>query len=188
MSVITQIEDALIDKIKSVLGNRVRTVEWAPPDWDEDFIKRALLAAPGVFVVFGGGSRSNATDQSVLMDTEWSVIAFTHHVQEAKQRARGDGRVIGCYDMLELLAPELDGFSPANAGTLHLTGWTNTAALKLEKQALMAQELSFALPNIELARDLTGSDLVPFLTYHDTFNVGQLAGAPPTEDTVELPQ
>lgn len=187
MSVIAVIEDALIARIQQLLGTAIRTVEWAPPDWDEDFIKRNLLGLPGVFVVFGGGSRSSDTQHSVLLDTQWSVVAVTRHVQEAKQRARGDAREVGCYDILEALAPHLDGFTAGNVTRFDLLGWGNSAALKLEKQALMIQELSFSA-RIEIPKIIDGSELVPFKTFHDTFEVGQLEGAPITEDSVELPQ
>jgi phage gp37-like protein len=186
-TIVKQIEDVIIAKIKAVLGAHLRAVEWAPPDWDEDFVKRAMRALPGVFVIFEGGQRNSLTEQSIILDTQWTIAALTNHVQEAKARAQGDGLEIGCYEILETLAPQLDGFDVPDIGTLNLLAWNNSAALKLEKQALMMQDLSFGM-SIELPRTLDPSQLVPFKLFHDTMNIGQLPGAPTTEDYVELEQ
>ncbi|HEU4601383.1 MAG TPA: phage protein Gp37, partial [Steroidobacteraceae bacterium] len=58
MSKIAAIEDTLIATIAEMMQQRVRTIEYAPTDWDEDYIKQILKALPGVFVIFNGGQSS----------------------------------------------------------------------------------------------------------------------------------
>lgn len=193
-TIIDETEDALIARIKELLNDRVRLVDYAPPDWDEDFIKRALRALPAVFVIFGGGRKQPGI--GCVIDSQWTIVAATKHVQEAKQRARGDAREIGCYGILARLAPSLDGqclfnTSKKNArepiGTLTLESWDNDESLQYENVALMVQSITFRMP-LEITTSPDDSDLVPFLRFGATYDVGQLPGAPPTTDTVNLPQ
>jgi Mu-like prophage protein gp37 len=187
MSRISTVEDSLIEHIKEVMQNRVRTVEWAPPDWDEDFFKRILIALPGVFLIFGGGQNPEQGAASVKLKTIWTIVAATRHVQEAKQRARGDAHEIGCYDILETVIPALDGHVVEDVGTLQFVVWDNDAAMKLEKQALMVQSARFEML-IEIPRVIPDDALVPFERFHGTYDIGQPEGAPVTEDIVELEQ
>lgn len=184
---ITTIEDRLIAEITTLMQNRVRLVDWAPPDWDEDFIKRTLLKLPGVFVIFGGGPRIDEGSATVKIDSQWTIVAATRHVQTAKQRARGDSNEIGCYEIIETVIQRLDCFEMQDIGMLNLIEWNNEFALKLENQALMTQSASFHML-IDLERILDPSDADPFLRFYDTFNIDQPTGAPITGDDVELPQ
>lgn len=187
MSKIGTTEDALIELIKTTMASKVRTVEWAPPEWDEDYIKRNLKSLPGVFLIFGGGPSKDPGGASIQLDSRWSVVAVTGHVQEAKQRARGDTKAIGCYEILETLIPKLDGFSVTDVGTLQFIAWDNDAAMKLEQGAVMVQSASFRM-NVELPRTIPASALADFETFAANYDVGQAAGAPPTGDVVTLPQ
>lgn len=186
-------EDTIINRIKRVLADRVRTVEYAPPDWDAEYIKRILPRLPGVFVIFGGGPPANSNGLPRL-DSRWTIVAATKHVQDAKLRARGDVREIGCYEMLEIILPALHGMTVFNSsemnpdsaiGTLEFTGWENDMALQLEAQALMTQSLSFTMPmSFDAAVD--DSQVVPFVRFHAEYDVGQRDGAPRSEDMVVL--
>lgn len=194
MSKIAAAEDAIIERIKHVLKDRVRTVEYAPPDWDVEYIKRIIRRLPGVFVIFAGGPRRPW--HVPQLDARWTIVAVTAHVQEAKTRARGDAREIGCYDMLEIILPALHGMTVFRAGemnpedaigTLEFSAWDNDMALQLETQALMTQSLSFTMP-MAFEPQVDDSALVPFLRFHADYDVDQLDGAPGTEDLVSLPQ
>jgi phage gp37-like protein len=187
MSRIADTEDAMIARITAVMANTVRTVEWAPPDWDEEYIKRVLRALPGVFVIYLGGENSEQGAASIKLKTAWAIVAATKHVQEAKQRARGDAHEIGCYDILERLIPALDGYSIDDVGSLDFAGWDNDIAMKLDKQALMVQSARFEML-IEIPREIGDDELVPFERFASTYDIGQPEGAPETGDIVELEQ
>jgi hypothetical protein len=186
-SKIADVEDALFAAINALFGPAIKSVDWAPPDWDEDFIKRVLIKLPAVFVIFSGGRPSSISGTQTILDSEWTFVAVSDHKQNAKARARGDTHVIGCYDILELLIPTFDGYSIAGVGTFSFVEWNNEFALKLETNALMTQSALFRLP-IALGKPVDQGSLDPFKSFHDTFNVGQQSGAPTAEDSTELPQ
>lgn len=186
-SQIAAVEDSIIAALRSVFQNRVPTIEWAPPDWDEDFIKRTLKQLPGAFVIFEGGTAVDGPSATTKIDAQWMIVAATRHVQDAKTRARGDQKEIGCYEMIEAAISKLDGMIVEHVGTLGLIEWNNEMALKLENIALMTQSASFHMV-IEISRTLDPGLLSPFKIFHATYDVDQKPGAPSTEDHVELPQ
>lgn len=186
-SKIAAVEDALEQKIRAVLGSTVRTVEWAPQDWDEDFIKRKMLQVPGVFMIFGGGTRNKDSALRVAFDTRWAVVAVAEHPNDAKLRARGDAPEIGCYDIIEALAPSLDEFDVSDVGKFSVEGWDNDEALKLDGIGLMIQSLSLSM-QIDLDSSVDLDALAAFKVFHDTQDVGQEDDAPVTEQYVELEQ
>jgi phage gp37-like protein len=186
---IATIEDVLIDQTEKLFAQRVRTVEWAPPDWDEDYIKRILILLPGVFWIFHGATRLDEGAATIKLDTQWTCVAATKHAQEPKKRARGDAREIGCYDIIEAIIARFDGLVIDNVGVLETIDWNNDLALKLEKQALMTQSASFhMLIDLDRIVDADDANIAAFLRFNDTFDVGAKPTAPPTKDNVELPQ
>ena len=188
-------EDAIRARLQQVLGNHVRTIEYAPPDWDEDYLKRVMLNLPGVFVIFHGGQGTPNSNTPVL-EAHWSIVAAVRHVQTAKQRARGDTTEIGCFEIFEIALPALHGMTvflngemtDENAvGTLNFLAWDNDASLQHERQAMMVQSLKFSM-QIAFSGNPDAGLLVPFETFQSTYDIGQPEGAPVTGDSVELEQ
>jgi phage gp37-like protein len=196
---IKAVELALIDRIKQLLGARVRQVASLPGDWDDDMLKTFGKAAPGVFVAFTGGPRREApAGVEASITAGWAVYVATAHATEQARR-QGDARQIGAYDLVELLAPALHGAQLAGAGTLNLEGITNLYTGVIERQALSVYGLGFTMP-MTFARAETDSldDFETFVALYDVppitpeNHVAWLAGntstsAPDAADTVVLP-
>lgn len=96
-------ESALVALIqKTAVGKRLRLVSTLPDLPDEDILKRWRAEAPSVYVVPGdGGIELNA----VSMPFSLVLVATNARGHEAARR--GDGRVIGLYEMLDGLIAEL---------------------------------------------------------------------------------
>lgn len=191
MSKIAAIEDAIIACIKETMrdGDKslLRTVEWAPPDWDDDYIKRVMRTVPGVFVIFEGGPAQDQGSATTKMNTKWTIVAASAKQQDAKRRARGGTQDIGCYQILEACIPALNNFVISDVGTLTFVDWSNEIALKLEDQALMVQSAAFDML-IDLPAIVREGDLVPFRRAFTTYDLHQPAGSLQAKDNVELPQ
>lgn len=194
MSIIGDTEDALLHRLKALLDGRVRGFETAPADWDADYVKRILPALPGVFVVFEGGAGTR--DTACLINSRWTIVAVTAHAQSVKARARGDVLQIGCYDILEAIAPALHGQHVFRAGekmpqspigTLLLESWDVEAPLKFENISLMSQSMTFTM-KVELQATLVASALAPFKRFDGVYEFGAEPSEPKTSDTVMLPQ
>jgi hypothetical protein len=189
------IDDTIIARIEQVMDGRVRTIDYAPPDWDIDYLKRVLISLPGVFLSFSGGTAIENHNHAA-MRAEWDVVAVVKHVQTARQRARGDATEIGCLEILEAILPALNGLTifvggqmiDANAiGTLRFVGWSNDQSLQFDKHAVMIQSLRFSM-DIAFESTPDASLLVPFERFVAEYDIGQPDGAPETIDHVELPQ
>lgn len=187
MSKISLAEDRILERIKIALGGRVPTIDWAPPDWDADFIKRLLLRPPGALLIFNGAERVDPGGNANIWKTMWTVVAVATHPQGAKERARGDSKAIGCYHILEAVIGRLNGWIVPDVGTLECINWENDVSLKLQNAALMVQSAIFEMI-VDLSMEPDGSDVVPFLKFYPTYDVGQPDAAPKTGDRVNLPQ
>jgi phage gp37-like protein len=187
VSKIALAEDRILERIRVALGDRVPTIDWAPPDWDVDFIKRLLLRLPGAILIFNGAERVDPGGNASIWKTTWTVVAVAAHPQGAKERARGDSKVIGCYQILEAVVGRLNGWTVPDVGTLEGTSWENDISLKLQNHALMVQSAIFEM-TIDLSMEPDGSDLVPFLRFYPKYDIGQPDAAPETKDRVNLPQ
>lgn len=96
-------EAELVALIKETeVGKRLRQVSTLPDQPDGDILKRWKTEAPSVYVVPGDGSiELNA----VSMPFSLVLVATNARGHEAARR--GDGRVIGIYEMLDGLIAEL---------------------------------------------------------------------------------
>ncbi len=187
--------EALKQQVRNTLQATVRTVAWAPQDWDEDYIKRIALQLPAVFVVFAGAVPRDMDGASVPVNTRWVLVAVTAQKQGAEARALGDQREIGGYEIIERLIGACAGWlvkpfgggADSEIGTLRFVEWDVTAEQQLEKIALSIQSASFEI-DLSLDRAEDGGDLSPFVQFDGTFDIGQASGAPPTDINVTLEQ
>lgn len=197
---ILETEDALIAKIKALLGNAVRTVESLPGDWDDDMLKRLLRLVPGVFVAFAGGGPRSGGSNLASLDGQWIVYVVTGHASGEAARRRGDGVQVGAYELIERLAPALHLFVVPGVGTLRFARVENLYTGMVDRQGIAVYALTFQL-------DMTFSDAVDeaslddFQTFDAQYDVpahtpGQhqpwldgdfTAGTPDAHDTVTLP-
>jgi len=138
-------EAAIIAKIKALVGNTVRAVESLPGDWDDDTLKRLLRLVPGVFIAWAGGPAKELGGNDLAIAGSWMVFIATGHASGEAARRLGDAQQVGAYDLIELLAPGLHGYTVPDVGTLGLTRCDNLYTGVIDRQGLAVYALAFGL-------------------------------------------
>ena len=173
MGVIATIEDALVTEVKGVLGATVKKVETLPGGWTHKSLQRALQFAPGVFVAFNGG-RGGISDGYI--DGRFSVYLVTKGPGE-EERRRGSGRVIGVYEMVELLVPALSVFAVPEIGSAVVNGVDNLFRDAMFELGGTVYAINLTMPNMpfDFEPDITG--LADFVLWHgEAYNEGGVVG------------
>jgi len=142
---IAAVEKALIEKAREVLKNRVREVDSLPADWDEETVKRILVALPGVYWIMGDGRTQPGRSDGLTL-IEWACVIATNHAGGPRQRLRGDAVQVGASELIEVLAPTFNNFTVPGEGTLALVGLNNLNSGALERQGISLYALAFQMP------------------------------------------
>ena len=128
MSVIETVENEIISQVKAVLmkpgEEKVKLIDTLPGAWSFDLLKRLLQKAPSVYVAFLGGPVSTPSGDLANIKAKFDVYVVSKEADEETRR-RGNKRVIGCYDMLATLVPQLHGYTVPDVGSLMLTNINN---------------------------------------------------------------
>ena len=186
---IAAIEQWFIDTIKPAFTGRLRVVESLPADWDAKTFERIFRAAPGVFVVFGGGRRLPEYQDDLVIAARWGFVAVTTHASGELARRRGDSREIGAYEILQVLASLLEGVTPPGAvGPLHFDDVTNLFDDANEVKGAALYGLEGLLPMPLVDPNAATPTLDDFLRYDDTFDLAPPDGQAEAFDHVDLPQ
>ncbi len=183
MNPISDIEDALIARIKALLGKTVRKVESIPGGWTLDSLSRALQAAPGVYVAFMGSKRGAAEG---YQDCRFSVYCVTKGADDVARR-RGTANVIGAYDLAKLLLTDLDGFPVPSIGTAICSGIDNLFRDAMFDLGGTVYGMQLLVPNVDFTYQADLTTLGDFLLWHaDHYNPGGIASneAPLASDEV----
>jgi len=133
----------MLERLKELLGDHVRTFDTLPAGFGADELKNRLRTAPGLFVAFLGGPRRGGT--STVITATFAVFALTAQPIEA-QRRQGDARTIGAYEMISIAAAALDGHVIKGVGTLTLSQVANLYAAELEAIGVALYSASFEIP------------------------------------------
>lgn len=181
------VEQHLIDTVKGIFNNRLKTVESLPADFDADTFARILRLTPGVFIVFGGGQRSSEYDDQPVIDAKWGFIAATTHASGELARRRGDAREIGAYEIIETIVNHLHRHNVPGQGQLVFDDIQNLFTGEIERQGAALYGVEFTLP-MSLGAGLQPGDLDDFITFDGTFDVAPADGQVDAEDLVTLPQ
>lgn len=199
MGILT-IENALIARIATVLGNKVKTVESLPGDWDDDMLKRLLRQVPGVFVAFAGGGAKSVGANSPDIDAQWIVYVATGHASGEAARRRGDALQVGAYELIQLVVPALHLHTIAGEGTLMLARVENLYTGMVDRQGVAIYAMTFQMP-MPISMDLDLAVLDDFETFDAQYDIaphtlaehqkwldGDYATSnPDAQDTVTLP-
>lgn len=186
---IASVEQWLIDQVKAAFIGRLRGVESLPADWDAQTFERIFRAAPGVFVVFGGGQRIPEYQDDLVIAARWGFVAVTTHASGELVRRRGDSREIGAYEILEVLASLLEGVTPPGCvGPMHFEELTNLFDDANEKKGAALYGLEGVVPMPLVDPNAPEPNLADFLRYDDKFDLAQPDGQPEAADHVDLPQ
>ena len=203
MSIAT-LETTLLAVIKDALGNKVRTVESLPGNWDDDTLKRLLRQVPGVFVAWAGSQPANGRDGGVGAVTSglWLVYVVTGHASGEAARRLGDSQQVGAYELIDTLVPLLNGYLIKGEGTLSLTRVENLYSGTVDRQGMCLYALHFNLPR-SWPTPVDESTLTPFEPVAPQYDVAPFSSAgehtkwlagdygtsnPDARDTVAVPQ
>lgn len=197
---LVDIELQLVERVKAVLGSKVRGVQSLPGDWDDDMLRRFAAIVPGVYVAFLGGGRRAAGGTEATIDARFSLYVCTGHPTELARR-HGDAQQVGAYHLITALVPALHGLVVPRVGSLDLDDVQNLFTGSVERQALTVYALTFRLP---LTFDATAPDelLAPFETFDAHWDIPLFAstdtraawlqnppvGAADAHDVVTLPK
>jgi phage gp37-like protein len=164
------VEDAIVEKIRELVGSRIKVVETLPGALDAAELKRRLRIAPAIYVSFLGGQPRE--ENELVIDAEFGVFFLVQGPRELTRR-RGDEtrsapegmmRTGGAYSLLQAVAPYLQGFVVPGVGSLHCTGVHNLFAEELDAEGVSLYSASYSIP-VQLKR-LEPADLEAFLTFH----------------------
>ena len=181
---IKAVEQHLVDRIKARLGSTVREVDSLPDQWTADTFKRLFHAAPGAYVVFGGGP---AIDDEPRIRSRWAVVCVTAHAGDEKARRHGDAREIGAYEMVEIVATLLHDHVVPDAGAMKLVDIENLFQGQVEQQGGTLYGAAFELP-MTLDPEEADAALATFLRFDADFDLAPADDAFEASDTVTLPQ
>ena len=177
MGIISTIEDAILAAAETALGATVKKKETIPGGWTMDTLKRALQFAPGVYVAFQG-TGTGASDG--YLNGRFSVYVVSKGASETDRR-RGNQRVIGAYEMLELLLPVLAGRTVPEIGTMAVTGVDNLFRDAMFELGGTVYSINLTLPNMPFDYRADESLLADFVLFHaEAYNEGGIeAGEDP---------
>lgn len=151
MNIISQIEDDMKAQISAALGDTVRVVDTLPGPWSYDLLVRILQKAPCVYVAFIGGVQDLKAGNVATLKGKFDVYIISKEADEETRR-RGNKRVIGCYDMLAAIIPELHGHDAADVGSLNFTGIDNLFGDGVFALGGTVYAANFEIPNMPFER------------------------------------
>jgi phage gp37-like protein len=185
MSVIRQVEDALLAEVDAALADTVRVKQTLGGSWTLDALKRALQTSPGVYAAFLGARQVGRNTESSGIDGRFAVYIVAKASSDPIRR-RGTPHEIGAYDMLERLAPRLGGLTVPGVGSCELTAIENLFRDALFDVGGTVYGLMLTLPRMPLPPALDTTVLDNFATYRADSNPGGPdTPAMPTELTLE---
>ena len=181
MGSIATVEDAILAEVDAALGNTIRSRDTLPGGWTMDTLQRALQFAPGVYVAFQGLAQAQTPGH---YDGRFSVYVVVKGAVEADRR-RGNARVIGAYDILELLLPRLDGLTVSGIGTLRVRGVDNLFRDAMFDLGGTVYGINLALGNMPFEYQADMSTLDDFVTFDAVYDLDPAQdGEPAAEDHV----
>lgn len=187
MNAITLIEQALVDKVKTVLGFPnapvVKKVETLPGGWTQVMLARALQLSPSVHIAFLGGQSDSSGG---YINARFAVYIISKSVRE-EDRRRGNAREIGAYEIIDLLATHLDMFSIDDIGTLLVRGVENVFSDAAFDIGGAIYAMTLEVPNLPWS-EKNSAALAPFLTFEGTHSLAAGMDEPAHQTQITLEQ
>lgn len=179
---INTVEQHLIALVKDTLPNKLKKVDALPGNLNEELIKVISAASPAVYIAYLGGRKGNSKQQDAI----WALYTVTSAGDQAKRRA-GDARVLGAYDMLDILLPAFHEHVIPDIGTVTFERVQNLFSVSLNKKGVTVYAATFRVPlSLEYTADETA--LNEFITYHAEHSMAPGDDEPAAVDIVTLPQ
>jgi len=116
MITITEIEDAIIEELKSEISY-LKTCG-SIGEFEVDEIEELLVQCPAAYVMYDGGDFEEGAGEALDRDMTFSVIVVAKNVRGGDEARHGKGSEKGAYDMIEDVRAALTG----NSCGLDITG------------------------------------------------------------------
>lgn len=184
MSILTTIEEQLLQLARDALGNSVQQIESIGGGWTADNLQRALQFAPGVYVAF---SHANRGQMNGYLDANFKVYVVSKGAND-KVRRRGTARVIGAYDMLARLAYRYAGHRLTDISTLRLNGIENLFQEALFDIGGSVYAISLTVPSISFEAEAEFDSLDDFIVFDAEYSQGDAAPLAHDSVTVQEPK
>jgi phage gp37-like protein len=179
--IITTTENYLITTISELFGYRLRLVDSLPGALNESVIKAIAATTPAVYVAFLGGRLADP-----VWASNWGFYVATGQGNH-KQRRQGEARVLGAYDIIDVLLSYLHKHYVQDVGTLRFDRVQNLFTLPLDKNGVTVYGLTFTLPMP--FEEQPGTDtLADFATYHAEHSLVPGDDEPAAIDEITLEQ
>lgn len=180
MSIISDIEDSILSMVATALPGKLRDSGSLPGAWSVDLLKQLLQHAPAVYVAFNGGPISD--NSLCTVDARFDVYAVTKEPSEVVRR-RGTPTSIGAYDIIQSIAPRLNGHTVTGAGSLQAREVRNLFSEVLTQLGGTVYGITLVLPKMPLLPESVDNTLGDFITFH---NESDINGDGAVDDILEF--
>lgn len=163
---LAEAENGLIDYIKArPLGAKLREVA-SLPDLDGDaLVKKFANDSPSVYVTPGS---FQVRDQIAFLKFGIACVARNSRGHQAARQ--GDGKLIGLYEMMELVASALDRANVGGAGWF-VTGCDFLNDEKLYNAGVYAGVVQIESPGVTLPSSIDSDLLSDFVSFHADYDI-----------------
>lgn len=182
---LVEVEDAMIERCRRVVGDNVKTIEDLPGGWTPQLLRAAMRQVPGIYISWGGG-RGDSQVSEATMAARYVAYVVTGHASGQRERRRGNSRQVGAYELLERIVPALHQLTIDGVGSLALQSVDNLYSDQLDKQGVVVYGAAYRLAMTFPAPFELGS-LADFELYTGTHRVGG-TDDPDMQSRADLPQ
>lgn len=176
-----EIEDAMIERCRRVVGEHVKTIADLPGNWDESSFRAARRNTPGIYIAWSGGP-ANPSGRGGMVG-RYVVYVVTGQASGERERRRGNSRQIGAYEILERILPALNGLNVEGIGSLLLERLDNLYSDQADQQGVVVYGAVYSI-KVAFAAPLDANNLADFETFHINSRVPEGAD---TETHLTLP-
>ncbi|MCE8027541.1 DUF1834 family protein [Halomonas daqingensis] len=182
---LAEIEDAIIERCRKVVGEHVKVIDHLPGRWDQKTLRAALRQVPGVYVAWGG-ARGDGDLAQPAVQNRYVVYVVTGHASGERERRRGNNRQVGAYELLERVVPAVHALVVPGVGSLSLESIDNLYSDAFDKEGVVVYGAAYRLKAV-FPPALQVGTLAPFEKYRATHLVGT-DDDPDTYSAADLPQ
>lgn len=178
---LAEIEDAIVERCKLVIGKHVKTIQDLPGNWDDRTLDAARRNAPGIYVAWSGG-RGEGNSRAAISG-RYAVYVVTDHASGERARRRGSDREVGAYEILEKIVPALHTLKIDGIGSLQLEQVDNLYSDTADKKGVVIYGAVFSI-KMTFPAPLDANDLADFAIFH---SISKVPDGPDTEGHLVLP-
>ncbi|WP_018169092.1 phage protein Gp37 [Thioalkalivibrio sp. ALMg9] len=183
---LARVEDAMMERTQTVVGEHVQVIEDLPGRWDERTLRAALRRVPGIYIAWSGARQAARESQQPEAVARYVAYVVTGHASGERERRRGNQRQVGAYELIQRLVPGLHGLTVQGIGTLAFRSIENLYSDRFDKEGVVVYGIEYHM-GMTFPPAFDAADLAPFETYHATHRVGD-DQTPDAYDQVSLPQ